>query len=77
MRAQLSTEVETVLDSSTPRQRRVMQLRFGLLDGRLRTLEEIGNRFGVSRERVRQMEAEALRKLRHPSRSTRLRDYLE
>ena len=77
MRAQLSTEVETVLDSLTPRERRVMQLRFGLLDGRLRTLEEIGNRFGVSRERVRQMEAEALRKLRHPSRSKRLRDYLE
>jgi RNA polymerase primary sigma factor len=77
MRAQLSTEVENVLDSLLPRERRVMQLRFGLLDGRLRTLEEVGSRFGVSRERVRQMEAEALRKLRQPSRTKRLRDYLE
>jgi len=77
VRAQLSTEVEDVLDSLTPRERRVVQLRFGLLDGRSRTLEEVGHRFGVSREHVRQMEAHALRKLRHPSRSRRLRGFLE
>ncbi len=75
--AMLRTEVENVLDSLTPRERRVMQFRFGLLDGQPRTLDEVGNRFGVSRERIRQMEIKALRKLRHPSRNRRLRDYLE
>jgi RNA polymerase primary sigma factor len=55
----------------------VLQLRFGLQDGRARTLEEIGTEFNLTRERIRQVEAEALRKLRHPSRSRKLRDYLE
>jgi len=73
----LRDEMESVLDTLTPRERRVLQLRFGLLDGHQRTLEEVGKRFGVTRERVRQIEAKALRKLRHPSRSRRLRDYLE
>jgi RNA polymerase primary sigma factor len=72
----LRTEVEDILDSLTPRERRVLQHRFGLIDGRQRTLEEIGKRFGVTRERIRQIEANALRKLRHPSRSTRLADFL-
>jgi RNA polymerase primary sigma factor len=66
-----------VLDSLTGRERRVLQLRFGLDDGRQRTLEEVGREFGVTRERIRQIEAKALRKLRHPSRSKKLRDYLE
>jgi RNA polymerase primary sigma factor len=73
----LRTEVENVLDSLTPRERRVLQLRFGLIDAREQTLEEVGKRFGVSRERIRQIEARALRKLRHPSRSKRLTDFLE
>ena len=73
----LHTEVEDVLDSLTPRERRVLQLRFGLIDGRQRTLEEVGKRFGVTRERIRQIEVKALRKLRHPSRSTRLTGFLE
>ena len=73
----LRTEVEDVLDSLTPRERRVLQLRFGLVDGRQRTLEEVGKRFRVTRERIRQIEVKALRKLRHPSRSTRLADFLE
>ena len=60
-----------------PRERRVLQLRFGLEDGRSRTLEEVGRDFNVTRERIRQIEAKALRKLRHPSRSRKLRDYLE
>ncbi|MCX5899113.1 MAG: RNA polymerase sigma factor RpoD, partial [Proteobacteria bacterium] len=59
------------------RERRVLQLRFGLEDGRSRTLEEVGREFGVTRERIRQIEAKALRKLRHPSRSKKLKDYLE
>ncbi len=75
--AMLRTEVEDVLDSLRPRERRVLQLRFGLVDGRQRTLEEVGKRFGVTRERIRQIEAKALRKLRHPSRSKRLTDFLE
>jgi RNA polymerase primary sigma factor len=73
----LRDEMEGVLDTLTPRERRVLQLRFGLIDGHQRTLEEVGKRFGVTRERIRQIEAKALRKLRHPSRSRRLRDYLE
>jgi RNA polymerase primary sigma factor len=73
----LRTEVENILDSLTPRERRVLQLRFGLVDGHQRTLEGVGKRFGVTRERIRQIEAKALRKLRHPSRSTRLIDFIE
>src|SRR6266480_2441782 len=73
----LHSEVEDVLDTLTPRERRVLQLRFGLIDGHQRTLEEVGKRFGVTRERIRQIEAKALRKLRHPSRSKKLKDYLE
>jgi RNA polymerase primary sigma factor len=72
----LHEQVEDVLASLTARERRVLQLRFGLADGRSRTLEEVGREFGVTRERIRQIEAKALRKLRHPSRSRRLRDYL-
>jgi RNA polymerase primary sigma factor len=72
----LQSEMEHVLDTLTPRERRVIQLRFGLIDGQPRTLEEVGHRFGVTRERVRQLEAKALRKLRHPSRSRSLRGYL-
>ena len=73
----LRTEVEDILDTLTPRERRVLQLRFGLIDGHQRTLEEVGKRFGVTRERIRQIEAKALRKLRHPSRSKKLKDYLD
>ena len=73
----LKETVDDVLSSLTMRERRVLQLRFGLEDGRSRTLEEVGREFGVTRERIRQIEAKALRKLRHPSRSKRLRDYLE
>jgi RNA polymerase primary sigma factor len=73
----LREQVEDVLASLTSRERKVLQLRFGLDDGRARTLEEVGNEFGVTRERIRQIEAKALRKLRHPSRSKKLRDYLE
>jgi RNA polymerase sigma factor RpoD-like protein len=73
----LKEQVEAVLDSLTGRERRVLQLRFGLEDGRARTLEEVGREFNVTRERIRQIEAKALRKLRHPSRSRKLKDYLE
>jgi RNA polymerase primary sigma factor len=73
----LKEQVEAVLDSLTGRERRVLQLRFGLEDGRARTLEEVGREFNVTRERIRQIEAKALRKLRHPSRSRKLRGYLE
>ena len=73
----LHTHMDDVLRTLTARERRVLQLRFGLADGHQRTLEEVGKRFGVTRERVRQIEAKALRKLRHPSRSAKLRDYLE
>ena len=66
-----------VLGSISQRERRVLQLRFGLEDGRSRTLEEVGREFGVTRERIRQIEAKALRKLRHPTRSKKLRDFLE
>ena len=68
-------EVEDVLDSLTPRERRVLQLRFGLIDGRQRTLEEVGKRFGVTRERIRQIEVKALRTLRHPIQVHLLRDF--
>ncbi|MBQ7048435.1 MAG: RNA polymerase sigma factor RpoD, partial [Clostridia bacterium] len=61
----------------TPREENVLKLRFGLEDGRPRTLEEVGKAFDITRERIRQIEAKALRKLRHPSRSKKLRDYLE
>ena len=70
-------QVEDVLASLTSRERRVLQLRFGLEDGRSRTLEEVGHSFGVTRERIRQIEAKALRKLRQPSRSRKLKDYLD
>ena len=73
----LRRELLCVLKSLTPREERVLLLRFGLEDGRARTLEELGREFHVTRERVRQIEAKALRKLRHPSRAKRLRDYLE
>jgi DNA-binding CsgD family transcriptional regulator len=73
----LKAQVAAVLESLTGRERRVLQLRFGLEDGRARTLEEVGVEFGVTRERIRQIEAKALRKLRHPSRSRKLRDYLD
>lgn len=66
-----------VLDTLTPREKKVLSLRFGLEDGRQRTLEEVGQEFNVTRERIRQIEAKALRKLRHPSRSKKLKDYLE
>ncbi len=72
----LKEHIVSVLDSLNPRERRVLELRFGLRDGKSRTLEEVGKEFGVTRERIRQIEAKALRKLRHPSRSKRLRDYL-
>jgi len=73
----LKEQIEEVLSSLTPREQRVLQLRFGLEDGRSRTLEEVGQEFKVTRERIRQIEAKALRKLRHPSRSRKLKDYLE
>jgi len=73
----LKEQINEVLSSLTPREQRVLQLRFGLEDGRSRTLEEVGKEFGVTRERIRQIEAKALRKLRHPSRSRKLKDYLE
>jgi len=73
----LKEQIDDVLFSLNPRERRVLQLRFGLEDGRSRTLEEVGREFGVTRERIRQIEAKALRKLRHPSRSRKLKDYLE
>ncbi len=73
----LREQVQEVLNSLTDRESRVLKLRFGLEDGRTRTLEEVGREFGVTRERIRQIEAKAIRKLRHPSRSKKLRDYLE
>jgi RNA polymerase primary sigma factor len=73
----LKGQVEEVLSSLNPRERLVLKLRFGMEDGRSRTLEEVGRRFGVTRERIRQIEAKAIRKLRHPSRARKLRDYLE
>ena len=73
----LREQLEEVLDTLTDREKKVLSLRFGLEDGRGRTLEEVGKEFNVTRERIRQIEAKALRKLRHPTRSRKLRDYLE
>ncbi|MBJ7622202.1 RNA polymerase sigma factor RpoD [Weissella confusa] len=73
----LKEQLESVLDTLTDREENVLRLRFGLEDGRTRTLEEVGKVFGVTRERIRQIEAKALRKLRHPSRSKQLRDFLD
>jgi RNA polymerase primary sigma factor len=73
----LKEQIDEVLSSLTPRERQVLRFRFGLEDGRSRTLEEVGKEFNVTRERIRQIEAKALRKLRHPSRSRKLRDYLD
>jgi len=73
----LKEQIEDVLDSLNEREQKVLKLRFGLKDGRARTLEEVGKEFDVTRERIRQIEAKALRKLRHPSRSKKLRDYLD
>lgn len=73
----LKEQLEDVLDTLTTREEKVLRLRFGLDDGRARTLEEVGQSFGVTRERIRQIEAKALRKLRHPSRSHKLRDFLD
>ena len=73
----LKEQLMEVLDTLTPREEKVLRLRFGLDDGKARTLEEVGREFNVTRERIRQIEAKALRKLRHPSRSKKLRDFLE
>ena len=73
----MKEQLMSVLDTLTPREKKVLSLRFGLEDGRQRTLEEVGQQFNVTRERIRQIEAKALRKLRHPSRSKKLKDYLE
>jgi len=76
-RALLKQQLQNVLSELTDRERRILVLRFGLEDGRARTLEEVGKEFNVTRERIRQIEAKALRKLRHPSRSRKLKDFLE
>ena len=73
----LKEQLMEVLDTLTPREKKVLELRFGIVDGRTRTLEEVGKEFNITRERIRQIEAKALRKLRHPSRSKRLKDYLD
>ena len=73
----LREQLEEVLDTLAPREKKVLELRFGIVDGRTRTLEEVGKEFNVTRERIRQIEAKALRKLRHPSRSKKLRDFLD
>ena len=73
----LKFEIEQALLELEPREKEVMRLRFGLDDGRVRTLEEVGKKFNVTRERIRQIESKTLAKLRHPARSRRLRDYLE
>lgn len=73
----LKEQLIEVLDTLTPREQKVLKLRFGLEDGKARTLEEVGRRFEVTRERIRQIEAKALRKLKHPSRSKKLKDFLE
>jgi len=73
----LREQLDEVLETLTDREQKVLRLRFGLDDGRARTLEEVGQKFGVTRERIRQIEAKTLRKLRHPSRSKKLKDYLD
>ena len=73
----LKEQMEVLLETLESRERQVIELRFGLVDGQPRTLEEVGQAFGVTRERVRQIETKALRKLRHPVRSRKLRDYLQ
>ena len=73
----LKDEIDDILATLTEREEKVIRLRFGLEDGKARTLEEVGQMFGVTRERIRQIEAKALRKLRHPSRSRKLKDYLD
>ena len=73
----LREQLEEVLETLTVREKKVLELRFGLEDGRSRTLEEVGKEFNVTRERIRQIEAKALRKLRHPSRSKKLKDFLD
>ena len=73
----LKEQLSDVLQTLTPREEKVLRLRFGLEDGRSRTLEEVGKEFNVTRERIRQIEAKALRKLRHPSRSKKLKDFLD
>jgi RNA polymerase primary sigma factor len=76
-RALLNEAIRDALDDLTERERQVVRLRFGLEDGQVRTLEEVGKEFGVTRERIRQIESKVLAKLRHPIRSQRLRDYLD
>ena len=72
----LKEQLAEVMSTLTPREAKVLRLRFGLDDGKARTLEEVGKEFDVTRERIRQIEAKALRKLRHPSRSKKLKDYM-
>ena len=74
--ALLKDHIKEVLETLSPREAKVLEYRFGLEDGKQRTLEEVGKEFGVTRERIRQIEAKAIRKLRHPTRSKKLRDYL-
>jgi len=73
----LQDQLEEILDNLSDREQKIIELRFGLADGHPRTLEEVGREFGVTRERIRQIESKTLSKLRHPSRSQKLRDYLE
>ena len=75
--AMLREQIKEVLHTLTPREEHVLKLRYGLNDGRTHTLEEVGKEFNITRERIRQIEAKALRKLRHPSRSKRLKDFLD
>ena len=70
-------QINNVLQGLTEREEKVLRLRFGLMDGRTRTLEEVGKEFNVTRERIRQIEAKALRKLKHPNRSKRLKDFVK